>query len=63
VRLPGDAAAQEGGGDVWYVEDGGAGGVDRVGAWMGLAPETCRTRPPISWALPLTRGDLRVAVE
>lgn len=61
VRLPGADAGPEGGGDVWYLEDGGAGAPGRVGVWVGLAPEACTTRPAISWALPPTRGDLRVS--
>lgn len=36
-----------GGGDVWYVEDGGPGGPDRVGVRIGYRPELCHTRPAV----------------
>lgn len=62
-RLAGPEAPSDAAGDVWYVEDGGTGGVDRAGVWIGLAPDACRTRPAITWALPVTSGDLVVAAE
>lgn len=60
VRVVGGVTGEEPGGDVWYVEDGGTGGVDRVGVWVGLAPEACRARPAMPWALPLEHGQLEV---
>ena len=46
--------------DVWYVEDGGESGPDRVGGWLGYPAELCETRPNIVWAEPTERGELTV---
>jgi hypothetical protein len=48
-----------GGGDVWYVEDGGTTGPDRVGVAIGYTPEACHNRPAI-FASPSERGELTV---
>lgn len=48
-----------GGGDVWYVEDGGDTGPDKVGVAIGYRPEACHNRPAI-FASPSERGELTV---
>ena len=53
-----DGAAELG--DVWYIEDGDGTGPDLVGVWNANAPEACATRPDVSWAAPVERGDVVV---